>query len=127
MGGAYLNFELEIHKVRFILKILKKHHENQRKKPILTRYIYNKSKFHATTLFAIYTNLLVYKFIDWRLDVWLPSLRLSLSSEAVVNRNTVHTCCVIVPFFPRPLNVTWLTKRLEAVGRKERDMGDIQR
>jgi hypothetical protein len=32
MGSAYLNFELEIHKVRFILKIFKKYHENQRKK-----------------------------------------------------------------------------------------------
>jgi hypothetical protein len=50
MGGAYLNFELEIHIVWFILKILKKYHENQRKKLILTRYVLNKSKFHAKTL-----------------------------------------------------------------------------
>jgi hypothetical protein len=45
-----LNFELEIHIVWFILKILKKYHENQRKKLILTRYVLNKSKFHAKTL-----------------------------------------------------------------------------
>jgi hypothetical protein len=38
MGGAYLNFELEIHKVRFILKIFKKYHENQREKLILMKY-----------------------------------------------------------------------------------------
>jgi hypothetical protein len=50
MGGAYLNFELEIHIVWFILKIFKKYHENQRKKLILTRYVLNKSKFHAKTL-----------------------------------------------------------------------------
>jgi hypothetical protein len=47
MGGAYLNFELEIHIVRFILKIFKKYHENQRKKLILTKYVLNKFKFHA--------------------------------------------------------------------------------
>jgi hypothetical protein len=39
MGGAYLNFELEIHIVRFILKIFEKYHGNQRKKLILTRYV----------------------------------------------------------------------------------------
>ncbi len=39
MGGAYLNFELEIHIDRFILKIFKKYHENQRKKLILTKYV----------------------------------------------------------------------------------------
>ncbi len=42
MGGAYLNFELEIHIVRFILKILKKYHENQREKLILMKYVYMK-------------------------------------------------------------------------------------
>jgi hypothetical protein len=50
MEGAYLNFELEIHIAKFILKILKKYHENQRKKLILTRYVLDKSKFHAKTL-----------------------------------------------------------------------------
>jgi hypothetical protein len=50
MGGAYSNFELKIHIVRFILKIFKKCHENQRKKLILMKYVKNKSKFHAKTL-----------------------------------------------------------------------------
>jgi hypothetical protein len=39
MGGAYLNFELEIHIVKLILKIFKKYNENQRKKLILTKYV----------------------------------------------------------------------------------------
>jgi hypothetical protein len=38
-GGAYLNFELEIHIVRLILNIFKKCYENQRKKLILTMYV----------------------------------------------------------------------------------------
>ena len=46
MGGAYLNLNYK-HIVRFIFKIFKKYHENQRKKLILTKYVLNKFKFHA--------------------------------------------------------------------------------
>jgi hypothetical protein len=38
MGGAYLNLNYK-HIVRFIFKIFKKYHENQRKKLLLTRYV----------------------------------------------------------------------------------------
>jgi hypothetical protein len=64
MGGAYLNFELAIHIVRFILKIFKKYHENQRKKLILTNYVFNKFKFHAKTLFIFNEQFLLYFYFS---------------------------------------------------------------